>query len=267
MAIYQPYFYIIEFPLLGLYYAGIRFAANCHPAELLKNYKTSSTRVHVLLSEGHSASVIEVIPFSDVEQLRAYEVKFLKPKIGRPEWLNRAAGRAILNDAETIERIRRKNTGRKLTDQHKEAISKGGKGRIQTAETRAKMSESKRGVPNPAARERMLGRKRSPEVCENISNGKRGRPLSEKHKLALEKIISANIGAKRSTEFNKRQSETMTSIWQRRVEEKLALLDVPQILEDFASGIRKKDICAKHGLTRDFVNKHILSARSFTVPQ
>lgn len=60
--------------------------------------------------------------------------------------------------------------GRKLSDDHKAAISRGGKGRVDSEETRKKRANSN------------MGKKRSPEARANMRAAHLGKPLSEEHK-------------------------------------------------------------------------------------
>lgn len=79
---YTPYFYIIEYIPTNQYYAGVRYAAQADPDELLKEdgYNTSSTTVHSLIeSTGRDSFKIRKIKiFTTSEEATHYEESFLK---------------------------------------------------------------------------------------------------------------------------------------------------------------------------------------------
>ncbi len=250
MNIYQPYFYVIYFPTLDKRYAGIRFAQGCHPEELLVKYKTSSKVVHQLLKEGCAPVIEEIIIFHDVNALRDFEVVFLRPKITDNHWLNKGAGKAIFNDLETRNIIGSRFKGRKLTSEHREAISRGGKGLIRSIETRERISKARKGVPNPLAALRMRGKPRSEECRRKISETKRGRPLNDAQRDAIIKAAEANRGRKVSNELRMQLSELSMARWARVREQKYSGMDLNMIRYDLKSGIAKKDIYEKYGISR-----------------
>jgi len=88
----RPYFYIIEFPDLKLYYAGIRYG-NKYPAkmDLLKEYKTSSHYVKCLIQDGYKPKVYLIQEIDDINDLIIFEMEFLKQVIGKEDWINQTA--------------------------------------------------------------------------------------------------------------------------------------------------------------------------------
>ena len=80
--IYNSYFYIIQHTESKIYYAGVRYAKNCNPNELLTigGYSTSSNIVNNIISEfGLSSFVIRKIKqFQTQEEVINYETRFLK---------------------------------------------------------------------------------------------------------------------------------------------------------------------------------------------
>jgi hypothetical protein len=64
MSIYHPYFYIIQHISSGRYYAGVKYAKDSNPDDLLKSggYQTSSKIVkQIILEEGFESFVIRKI--------------------------------------------------------------------------------------------------------------------------------------------------------------------------------------------------------------
>ncbi len=81
MAIYQPYFYIIQDIRNGMYYAGAKWAQGCHPDQLLKEggYPTSSETIKELIGQhGLDSFVIRKIKtFETGAEAHNYETRFL----------------------------------------------------------------------------------------------------------------------------------------------------------------------------------------------
>lgn len=79
-----------------------------------------------------------------------------------------------------------RNIGRKLSNSHKESIRLAHQGKKHTQETRDKMSQTRRGRPQPDKRkprpadikqkisETMTGKKKSPSHCQKISEANKG---------------------------------------------------------------------------------------------
>ena len=82
MSIYNPYFYIIQHISSGRYYAGVKYAKDSNPDNLLKfnGYQTSSDIIkQIILEEGLEAFIIRKIKiFETAEKALAYELRFLK---------------------------------------------------------------------------------------------------------------------------------------------------------------------------------------------
>ena len=81
MAIYTPYFYIIQDTRNGMYYAGAKWAQGCHPDQLLKEggYPTSSETIKKIIDEnGLDTFVIRKIrTFETGGKAYDYETRFL----------------------------------------------------------------------------------------------------------------------------------------------------------------------------------------------
>lgn len=81
MAIYQPYFYIIQDVRNGMYYAGAKWSKNSNPSNFMVEggYTTSSKIVNELIQQyGLSNFVVRKIrTFESAEQAYDYETKFL----------------------------------------------------------------------------------------------------------------------------------------------------------------------------------------------
>jgi hypothetical protein len=76
------YFYVIQEVSTNKYYAGIRWAKNCHPLELLQEngYKTSSKIIQDLIKQNGLTSfcIKKIKIFKDKSKLVEYEKRFLK---------------------------------------------------------------------------------------------------------------------------------------------------------------------------------------------
>lgn len=81
MAIYQPYFYVIQDNRNGMYYAGAKWAKDANPSNFMKpgGYETSSSTVKILIEQyGHDNFVIRKLRvFATAEKAQSYETRFL----------------------------------------------------------------------------------------------------------------------------------------------------------------------------------------------
>jgi len=176
----EPFFYIISWTELDMHYAGIKFAKGCQPTDLWTKYFTSSTRVKKFRELHGEPDSFVITRFDDRQELIKHEQDFLQDKIHNKHWLNvRAASYNIHWDEEA----------------------------------RSKISEAnKRRLENGFVHQN-LGKKRSPEVCLNISKGKRGSTtklkgtnLTAEHK---EKISKSLTGRKQSEESKSKRSKAL----------------------------------------------------------
>jgi hypothetical protein len=82
MAIYQPYFYIIQDKRNGIYYAGAKWAQDADPTKLMMpgGYLTSSGTIKAIIEQhGISSFVIRKIRlFETTEHAQDYETRFLR---------------------------------------------------------------------------------------------------------------------------------------------------------------------------------------------
>ncbi len=80
--IYRPYFYIIQHTNSGKYYAGVKYAKNANPNNILRpgGYQTSSSIVkQIILEEGLDSFIIRKIKiFETGEDALDYETRFLR---------------------------------------------------------------------------------------------------------------------------------------------------------------------------------------------
>ena len=81
MAIYQPYFYIIQDKRNGMYYAGAKWARDANPATFMIEcgYETSSETIRELIRQhGHDNFIIRKLRiFDTAEAAYDYETRFL----------------------------------------------------------------------------------------------------------------------------------------------------------------------------------------------
>ena len=117
---------------------------------------------------------------------------------------------------ESIEKIRKENIGKRLSEEHKKAISVSAM-KLWTDEYRSFMSERMSGDNNPMygvhlSKEKnpMYGKRHSEETRKKISEAKKGKPghpQSEEHK---EKLRSLLAGVPKSEEHKRKLSEANT---------------------------------------------------------
>lgn len=98
-------------------------------------------------------------------------------KIVRGGWLGK-------HDESAIDRIRKGNTGKIVSVETREKLSKIHKGKVMSQETKRKISESKTGSTQPreAVERRRIsctGKKRSAEFCKAASERRKGKKMSE----------------------------------------------------------------------------------------
>lgn len=82
MAIYQPYFYIIQDKRNGIYYAGAKWAKDANPSTFMieGGYTTRSNTINELISQyGLSNFIVRKIrTFNTAEEAQKYETRFLR---------------------------------------------------------------------------------------------------------------------------------------------------------------------------------------------
>ena len=96
----------------------------------------------------------------------------------------------MVHSAETRERLRVAQTGRKMPADHGEKIAAKTRGVPRSLETRARMGVARRGeVRTPEQREKiriaLTGRKRSAEAIAKTAAANRGRTITAEHKAAI----------------------------------------------------------------------------------
>ena len=143
----MAYTYCITHKSTGRRYYGARWARNACPEDLWSSYFTSSPHIQKLVREqGPDAFLAEVRrTFDDAARAKMWEHKVLRRlrAVSRSDWYNRSNGQAPVFSRSRVGQ----GKGRKLTDSHKHAISKGcrGKSKPQTLEHRRKGADARRG--------------------------------------------------------------------------------------------------------------------------
>lgn len=97
----QPFVYIIKNVNTGIRYAGVKYAKNCQPSDLLTTYLTSSKIVKFLLKENIKCfEITKIIEFDSKEDAIDFEELLLLTvdAAGSPDWYNQANGKAINAD-------------------------------------------------------------------------------------------------------------------------------------------------------------------------
>jgi hypothetical protein len=173
-----PYTYLLKHEATGKYYYGVRYAADCDPADLWVTYFTSSPGVQKLIKEsGTEGWTMEIRrTFSTAAQALSWEGRVLRRIRARQrsDFINKHNNDglvALVGDAnpmrnpdilakwkasprakrgpqtaEHIEARRQALTGRKRSDAERAAISAGRLGKVKMSEEqRRHMSEINRG--------------------------------------------------------------------------------------------------------------------------
>lgn len=168
-------------------YYGARYGKGCHPSDLWKTYFTSSKQVMKFREQYGEPDIIEVRRiFPTARQARLWESKVLDRinAASHPKLLNRRNGSwkwALYEKTpEDIEKTAAKLRGRKQSKDHIENSRKARIGLKHTTEHNHKISESGRGIPQPAS----FGPKISNKIW--INDGK--------HHKRLDKNLSIPLG-------------------------------------------------------------------------
>ena len=180
----MAYFYLLKHKQSGKQYAGVRYAKDCDPSELLVKYFTSSRRVKNLLGDDpHCFEIVETILFDNKEKAIEYELDYIKKHSAHlsDEWFNQAAAKAINPEAAKQTCLERY----------------GVESWTQTAEYKTSGLGFKVGNKHGCF-------SRSEETKQKISEAFKGRVFSEEHK---QKIRERRIGTKASAETKQKMSE------------------------------------------------------------
>jgi hypothetical protein len=225
MDIYIPYTYIIKFLPTGQVYYGVSYANNAkrvaNPSQFWNTYFTSSSTIRQLINAHGTESFSFQIrkTFNNATEARLWEHKVLirVDAKNNPLWLNNHNGGTNFANP-------------KLTPEHKEKIAQSNKGKSLSAETRCKISETRKRLNfiSPTT-----GKNRSAETKHKISETRKqrnivspfkgkshsietkikcgiqnkGRKLSDENK---QKLLLANTGRKMS-DTNKKLLSLRTS--------------------------------------------------------
>lgn len=163
----MPYTYYIFHKPTNQHYYGARWAKNSDPSDFWKTYFTSCREVKCLIEkygvESFNVQIRRV--FNTGEEARQWEHRVLKRlKVSkRKDWINKTNGQPPVCNFSRMGQ----GLGRKLSNKHKESISKGNsgklKGKSQSIEHRQKAANTR------------LGSKRSKETRSLMSQRNRER--------------------------------------------------------------------------------------------
>lgn len=209
----MEYFYIIEHIATRKRYAGSRYAKSADISEFFNEhhkrpYYTSSKIVKSIIKH-EGLSSFKILKLKEIYNSRIYEAKFLS-KIdakNNPHWLNQSNGSNNF----------RFKGGKRLSDEHKNNISKGNLGRIHSDETKHKirlgnigktMSDESRVKMSKAWETRVVSEDTKLKMSKakmGAGNNRYGAVVSEETR---EKIKLGNMGKTRTIESRLKQSLT-----------------------------------------------------------
>jgi hypothetical protein len=89
---WTPYTYLIGWPELNMWYYGVRYAKNCHPADFWNPYKTSSKQVKNFIKLHGDPPVKQIRKqFTNTKIARLWENRVLKKLhvVNREDYLNK----------------------------------------------------------------------------------------------------------------------------------------------------------------------------------
>lgn len=182
------YLYVKQHAITGLKYFGK--SRKKHP----NVYHGSGIywRRHIKRHGIEHVNTLEIWHFEDLDECKAFALNFsiMHDIVKSPEWANLKNENGLDGGSD--------KTGKALTPEHKEAISKALKGRVTTVEHRMNLSKS------------LTGKTFSEEHCRKISERNRGtgngnyrREYSAEER---QRLSEARIGKKHSEETKKKQS-------------------------------------------------------------
>lgn len=200
----MPYTYLIGWIQQNKFYYGVRYAANCHPDELMKTYSTSSSKVHELIETWGLPDVIQVRKkFDSSISARNWEHRVLRRLnvIQSDKWLNQTDNKAIAPQVGELNPMYGKTGaasprfGMRHTEETKKIIGE--------------KSKLKRGKMPEGFGERMSnivrGRHHSESSKKLISDKLSGRTLSSTHKENISKN-HADLSGNKNPFFGKQHS-------------------------------------------------------------
>lgn len=188
MNIYQPYFYVIGWTQLNIFYMGIQYGKNSHPSNLWSTYFTSSQYVKQFRQTHGEPDLIWSYPCKNAKEAIDMELRLMGEfdVANSPHWLNKNVGGAIVFDLtvrkkmskpksnEMKQKLSQKKAGQTPTLAHRQALSNAIKNKWLDEKYRAKVSNSLKGTKVPEERakrggESRKGRVLSPETRAKIS--------------------------------------------------------------------------------------------------
>jgi hypothetical protein len=124
-------------------------------------------------------------------------------------------GLGLSHTLETRAKISEAKRGKKRSPEFCAKMSQINKGKKLSPETCAKMSELRRGLKHSSETRAKIsaankGRKMSPEQCAKLAHSKRGKNFSPQH---CAKLSEARLGSKRSVETRAKMSQARRNYW------------------------------------------------------
>lgn len=230
-----PFTYYLQHIPTGKKYYGVRYARGCHPDDLWRTYFTTSDIVHQMIKEYGKESFRYSIRriFQDSKKALKWEQRVLRRlRVSkRDDWINRAyvsehficemtdemrLKLSVINTGKVIprnvvEKVARKNRGKKRTAEAKEKYSESLK--TQWAEgtrihpmhdpaIRAKVSAALKGVPKTEEQKKKMSESAKIRVAKRREDG------WKMPQASVERAAKSNIGRKHAPEGVQRMRES-----------------------------------------------------------
>jgi hypothetical protein len=173
----QPFVYIVRNINTGMRYAGVKYAKNCQPSDLLVTYLTSSKIVKSLLKENINCfEITNIIEFENKEDAIEFEEVLLSTvdAASSHDWYNQANGKAI--NSEVVRRTCNEKYG-------EDSWMKTHQGKLKAKEIGFKVNNTfgnfkRSDLTKLRMSVAFTGRVYSDDTKKNMSNAKKGKTAS-----------------------------------------------------------------------------------------
>lgn len=201
----KPYTYFIYHVPTGMKYYGARYSKNCSPNDLWVTYFTSSKEVHRLIEQyGKDSFRVQVRRIFDTAAAAIkWEGRVLKNINARQrsDFLNKHNNDGLVGLSGDLNPMRnpqhlaswkastkKTKVGRKLSEEHKNAISCGLKGRIRTLAEREAISRGLKGKERDATYRERCRIQRLGKKCSKESSDKKRVAITGRKKYVYDGV-------------------------------------------------------------------------------